>query len=81
MFFIIAYMIHLSGKPALSKAKNLENSSFPFAARILESLKRNGEQAAAGQPMEGISHELIEQLRKEKNGGSDIAQAVTSNES
>ena len=75
------FLMELFRANALDVRTMLENSSFPFAARILESLKRNGEQAAAGRPMEGISHELIEQLRKEKNGGSDIAQAVTSNES
>lgn len=75
------FLMELFRANALDVRTMLENSSFPFAARILESLKRNGEQAAAGRPMEGIPHELIEQLRKEKNGGSDIAQAATSNES
>ena len=32
----------------------LENSSYPFATKILEAIKRNEQQAAAGQPMEGV---------------------------
>ncbi|MBO7302142.1 MAG: hypothetical protein J6U58_05470 [Bacteroidaceae bacterium] len=32
----------------------LENSSYPFATKILEAIKRNEQQAAAGQPLEGI---------------------------
>ena len=38
----------------------LENSSFPFATRILESIKRNEQQLAKGAPMEGIPKELVE---------------------
>ena len=32
----------------------LENSSYPFATKILEAIKRNEQQAAAGQPLEEI---------------------------
>ena len=40
----------------------LENSSYPFASRILEAIKRNEQQAAQGVPMEGIPPELLAQL-------------------
>jgi hypothetical protein len=40
----------------------LENSSYPFATKILEAIKRNEEAAAQGKPLEGISPELMSQL-------------------
>ena len=42
----------------------LENSSYPFATKILEAIKRNEEQAAQGQAMEGIPPELLSQLQQ-----------------
>ena len=41
----------------------LENSSYPFASKILEAVKRNEEQAARGVAMEGIPPELLQQLQ------------------
>lgn len=46
----------------------LENSSYPFATKILESIKRNEEQAAKGQPMEGLPPGLIAALDNAKDG-------------
>ena len=40
----------------------LENSSYPFATKILEAIKRNEQQAAAGQPMEGIPEIAMSQM-------------------
>ena len=50
----------------------LENSSYPFASRILEAIKRNEQQAAQGVPMEGIPPELLTQL-----GGAPLAEVET----
>ena len=50
----------------------LENSSYPFASRILEAIKRNEQQAAQGVPMEGIPPELLAQL-----GGAPPAEVET----
>ena len=41
----------------------LENSSYPFATKILEAIKRNEEAAAKGQPLQGIPPELVAQLQ------------------
>jgi hypothetical protein len=46
----------------------LENTTFPFSAKILKAIKRNEEQAAKGQPMEGLSPELLE-LASKGNAG------------
>jgi hypothetical protein len=47
----------------------LENSSYPFAKRILEAIKRNEEQAANGAPMSGIPPELLSQLASQGGNG------------
>ena len=47
----------------------LENSSYPFAKRILEAIKRNEEQAANGAPMSGIPPELLSQLANQGGNG------------
>lgn len=39
----------------------LENSSYPFATKILEAIKRNEQQAAQGVPMEGVPPQLLAQ--------------------
>lgn len=45
----------------------LENSSFPFAKKILEAVKKNEEQLASGQPMSGIPPELLQQMAAAQN--------------
>jgi hypothetical protein len=45
----------------------LENSSYPFATKILESLKRNEEQMAKGLPAEGIPPELMGMIAQQAN--------------
>ena len=47
----------------------LENSSYPFATKILEAIKRNEQQAAQGAPMEGIPPELLAQLQNAQQSG------------
>jgi len=41
----------------------LENSSYPFATKILEAIKRNEEAVAGGQQMQGIPPELMAQVQ------------------
>lgn len=54
----------------------LENSSYPFATKILEAIKRNEQQAAQGAPMEGIPPELLAQLQSaQQSGGGQTADA------
>lgn len=54
----------------------LENSSYPFATKILEAIKRNEQQAAQGAPMEGIPPELLAQLQSaQQSGDSQTADA------
>lgn len=48
----------------------LENSSYPFATKILEAIKRNEQQAAQGAPMEGIPPELLVQLQSAQQSGA-----------
>lgn len=54
----------------------LENSSYPFATKILEAIKRNEQQAAQGAPIEGIPPELLAQLQSaQQSGDSQTADA------
>lgn len=48
----------------------LENSSYPFATKILDAIKRNEQQAAQGAPMEGIPPELLAQLQSAQQSGA-----------
>ena len=60
------FLMELFRANALDVKTMLENSSYPFATKILEAIKRNEEAAANGQPMQGIPQELMEQLEKVK---------------
>lgn len=53
------FLMELFRANAVDVKTMLENSSFPFATRILEAIKRNEEQAAQGLPMNGISPDLL----------------------
>ena len=53
------FLMDLFKANAVDVKTMLENTSFPFAAKILEAIKRNEEQAAKGQPLEGVSSELL----------------------
>lgn len=59
------FLMQLFQAQALDVKTMLENSSYPFAKKILEAIKRNEEQAANNQPMQGIPMELLEQLAEE----------------
>lgn len=59
------FLMQLFQAQALDVKTMLENSSYPFAKKILEAIKRNEEQVANNQPMQGIPTELLEQLAEE----------------
>ena len=61
------FLMELFRANALDVKTMLENSSFPFAARILESIKRNEQQAAEGKPMEGIPDRLLHDVAADGN--------------
>lgn len=56
------FLMELFHSQAVDVKTMLENSSFPFARKILEAIKRNEEQAAQGNAMEGIPPELLKQV-------------------
>lgn len=57
------FLMELFRAQAVDVKTMLENSSYPFAGKILEAIKRNEEQAAQGVPMQGIPQELMEQVQ------------------
>ena len=57
------FLMELFRANALDVKTMLENSSFPFAPKILEAIKRNEEAAARGGALQGIPPELIAQLQ------------------
>lgn len=57
------FLMELFRSNAVDLKTMLENSSYPFASKILEAVKRNEEQAARGVAMEGIPPELLQQLQ------------------
>ena len=65
------FLMDLFKANAVDVKTMLENTSFPFAPKILEAIKRNEEQAAKGQPMEGIPPELLQAMG---NGGARMPQ-------
>ena len=56
------FLMELFRANAIDVKTMLENSSYPFATKILEALKRNEEQTAQGGIMEGVSPELMAQI-------------------
>lgn len=74
------FLMELFRANAIDVKTMLENSSYPFATKILEALKRNEEQAAQGGAMEGVSPELVAQvnaasslhLQDEPQGGTAV---------
>jgi hypothetical protein len=61
----------------------LENSSFPFATKILEAIKRNEEAAAQGGALQGIPPELMSQLQsgnlpQKPQPGEELIQSAVS---
>ena len=57
------FLMELFRANALDVKTMLENSSYPFATKILEAIKRNEEAAAQGKSLQGIPPELMAQLQ------------------
>ena len=65
------FLMELFRANALDVKTMLENSSYPFATKILEAIKRNEEAVAQGRGLEGIPPELMEQLQSNAREGAD----------
>lgn len=63
------FLMELFRANAVDVKTMLENSSYPFATKILEAIKRNEQQAQEGAPMSGIPPELLAQLQAQ--GGAE----------
>ena len=59
------FLMELFRANAVDVKTMLENSSYPFATKILEAIKRNEEQAAQGVPLSGISPDLLAQMQQQ----------------
>ena len=70
------FLMELFRASAIDVKTMLENSSYPFATRILEAIKRNEQQAAAGQPMDGMSPELMALMKQQQIPVADAAQEM-----
>ena len=57
------FLMELFRANAVDVKTMLENSSYPFATKILEAIKRNEEAVAGGQQMQGIPPELMAQVQ------------------
>lgn len=58
------FLMELFRANAIDVKTMLENSSFPFATKILEAIKRNEQQAQEGKAMSGIPPELLAQVQQ-----------------
>ena len=70
------FLMELFRAQALDVKTLLENSSFPFADKILEAIKRNEQQVAQGAQMSGIPQELLEQLQGATANTQAVGQSV-----
>ena len=68
------FLMELFRANALDVKTMLENSSYPFATKILEAIKRNEEAVAKGEALQGIPPELMAQLQAQC--GNSIAGAT-----
>jgi hypothetical protein len=78
------FLLELFRAKALDVKTMLENSSYPFATKILEAIKRNEEAVAKGESLQGIPQELMAQLQASdksgltlKDGTSDEQHKIT----
>ena len=69
------FLMELFRSNAIDVKTMLENSSYPFATKILEAIKRNEEQAAKGEMMEGIQPELLTQLQQNGTGNTQASES------
>ena len=67
------FLMELFRANALDVKTMLENSSFPFATKILEAIKRNEEAAAQGGALPGIPPGLLAQLQ---GGGKQLQEVL-----
>lgn len=58
------FLMELFRANAIDVKTMLENSSYPFAAKILEAIRNNEQQAAEGAPMQGVPEELLAQMQQ-----------------
>jgi hypothetical protein len=65
------FLMELFRANAVDVKTLLENSSLPFAARILESIKSNEQQASKGLPMEGIPQDLLDKVVSSVHAGQN----------
>ena len=77
------FLMELFRAHALDVKTMLENSSFPFATKILEAIKRNEEAAAQGGALQGIPPELMSQLQsgnspQKPQPGEELIQSAVS---
>ena len=66
------FLMDLFRSNAIDVKTMLENSSYPFATKILEAIRRNEQQAAQGESMEGIPPELLAQLSPENSEAQPV---------
>ena len=66
------FLMDLFRSNAIDVKTMLENSSYPFATKILEAIRRNEQQAAQGESMEGIPPELLAQLPTENSEAQPV---------
>lgn len=70
------FLMELFRAQAVDVKTMLENSSYPFATKILESIKRNEEELKQGNAMSGIPQELIMQLQNDAAAKSSMQNEV-----
>ena len=66
------FLMELFRANAVDVKTMLENSSYPFASKILEAVKRNEERAKQGGAMPGIPPELIQQLQATADASNPV---------
>ena len=74
------FLMELFRANALDVKTMLENSSYPFATKILEAIKRNEEAAAQGKPLEGIPSGLMSEMQNGSGAGLPIAPPAVANQ-
>jgi hypothetical protein len=70
------FLLELFRAKALDVKTMLENSSYPFATKILEAIKRNEESMATGQAPQGIPPELLAQLQGQQLAAGEPQQNI-----
>ena len=70
------FLMELFRAHAVDVKTMLENSSYPFATKILEAIKRNEESMATGQAPQGIPPELFAQLQGQQLAAGEPQQNI-----